>query len=174
MPRLLAPVAFALSIAAVPAAIQAAPGAAASAPIVSSSGTDVGYATVSVKKGKAVLSIAVTGVSEGPHGLHLHTTGKCGRPAFTDAGGHLNPGGHQHGTLNPAGSHLGDLPNLVVSASGEARGEVVLNGKPKDVMAALFDADGTAIVIHAGPDDYRTDPTGNSGGRIACGVFSRN
>lgn len=118
------------------------------------------------------LTVAVAGLSEGAHGIHLHTTGKCDGPDFTTAGGHLNPGGHQHGSENPAGKHLGDLPNIAVGNSGAGTVTVTL-GQRDDVVAALFDADGTAIVVHAGPDDYRTDPAGNSGGRVACGVFTR-
>ena len=86
----------------------------------------------------------------------------------------MNPSGHQHGTDNPNGSHMGDLPNLVISSNGTGTLSAVLRGTRSNVEAALFDADGTAIVIHADADDYRTDPTGNSGGRIACGVLSRS
>ena len=120
------------------------------------------------------LSVALAGFDPGTRGIHLHTTGKCDAPGFTSAGGHLNPQGHQHGTENPQGAHLGDLPNVTVGASGGGTVSATLRGTRAEALAALFDADGTAIVVHAGPDDYRTDPSGNSGDRIACGVFSRS
>jgi Cu-Zn family superoxide dismutase len=120
------------------------------------------------------LSVALAGFDPGTRGIHLHTTGKCEAPAFTSAGGHLNPTGHQHGTENPQGAHFGDLPNVTIGATGGGTVSATLRGTRTDVLAALFDADGTAIVVHAGPDDYRTDPSGNSGDRIACGVFSRS
>jgi len=120
------------------------------------------------------ITIAVAGLSPGVHGVHLHTTGACNAPDFTAAGGHLNPGGHQHGTSNPAGSHLGDLPNLTVGAAGTGTVSATLRGSRDEVLAQVFDADGTAVVVHAGADDYRTDPSGNSGGRIACGVLMRS
>ena len=121
------------------------------------------------------VSITVTGqgIPEGPHGLHLHMIGRCDAPGFTSAGAHLNPAGHQHGSGNPQGSHLGDLPNLVADGNGDGTVTFDLPAPRAEAEAALFDADGTAIVIHASADDYRTDPTGNSGARIACGVLKR-
>jgi Cu-Zn family superoxide dismutase len=115
----------------------------------------------------------VSGQASGEHGIHLHTTGKCEAPGFTSAGGHLNPTEHQHGSLNPAGPHVGDLPNIIVGPDGNGMIESRLTGTAADILANLFDADGTAIVLHAGPDDYKTDPSGNSGGRIACGALLR-
>jgi Cu-Zn family superoxide dismutase len=114
----------------------------------------------------------VAGLSPGAHGIHLHAVGKCEPPGFTSAGGHLNPFAKEHGMENPAGSHLGDLPNLDVSADGTATMSFPLGLSPRALQTQMFDGDGTAIVIHAGPDDYRTDPSGNSGGRVACGVFA--
>lgn len=119
------------------------------------------------------LVINVAGVSTGPHGVHLHTTGLCDAPQFTTAGGHLNPGAKHHGADNPMGSHLGDLPNIEVGADGTGSLTYALHGDRAAVLADIFDSDGTAIVVHAGPDDYKTDPAGNSGSRIACGVFKR-
>lgn len=119
----------------------------------------------------ARLIVEAQGLSAGNHGVHLHEVGKCDRPTFATAGGHLNPAGRQHGSLNDAGPHIGDLPNLVAQADGQAALDIQLAAVPTELAAALFDADGTAIVIHAGPDDYRTDPSGNSGARIACGVL---
>lgn len=117
--------------------------------------------------------VAVAGFTPGPHGMHLHTTGKCDGPDFSSAGPHLNPSAHQHGFENPQGAHLGDLPNVIVNSAGTGSATATLRGTPAEVMTALFDSDGTAIVVHAGPDDYKTDPSGNSGGREACGVVVR-
>ena len=135
-------------------------------------GLPAGTAQLLASGTDVTLTVAVAGLPAGTHGIHLHTAGKCDGPDFTTAGGHLNPAGHQHGSDNPAGKHLGDLPNIVTGAAGTGTITVTLGARDA-VLASLFDADGTAIVVHAGPDDYRTDPSGNSGSRIACGVFSR-
>jgi len=105
--------------------------------------------------------------------MHLHTVGQCDAPGFTTAGGHLNPHGKQHGSQNPAGSHLGDLPNITINNNGAGAASAQLSGSSSELEALLFDADGTALVVHAAADDYKTDPTGNSGARIACGVLTR-
>ena len=120
------------------------------------------------------LAIAATGMEPGEHGFHLHTTGRCSAPDFTSAGGHLNPAGREHGSLNPQGKHLGDLPNLVVGASRSASAEVEIGSDNVELRNTLFDEDGTAIVIHAGADDYRSDPAGDAGSRVACGVLKRS
>lgn len=118
------------------------------------------------------VTVAATGMAPGPHGFHLHTTGKCEAPGFTSAGGHLNPDNRKHGALAAGGAHLGDLPNLQIAANGSGVGtEAVAGGR--GALGAIFDADGTAVVVHASPDDYRTDPTGNAGARVACGVLKR-
>jgi Cu-Zn family superoxide dismutase len=110
--------------------------------------------------------------------MHLHQVGRCdqgGTPTFASAGGHYNPAGRQHGTQNPEGPHAGDLPNVTVGADGrltlpDSGVVAVMN---ETARAGLLDPDGTALVIHAQADDYRTDPSGNSGARIACGVLTR-
>ena len=106
----------------------------------------------------------------GAHAFHVHTVGKC-EPPFKSAGGHFNPGGKKHGFLAADGLHAGDMANIHVPASGSLEIEV-LNTLLK-LDSSLFDADGAAIVLHEGPDDYKTDPAGAAGGRIACGVISR-
>ena len=137
-------------------------------------GQPAGTARV-VSNGQEVRLIAdVTSVSPGEHGIHLHAVGQCEAPAFTSAGGHLNPEGKQHGTENPAGSHLGDLPNITADEAGNGSISIVLHSTREQLLNFLFDSDGTAVVVHAGPDDYKTDPAGNSGGRIACGVLARS
>ena len=120
--------------------------------------------------------VAVTGyrLPPGAHGLHIHAVGRCDPPEFTSAGAHFNPGNKQHGKLNPAGPHAGDLPNLVVAASGEGGIDVTTRGftLTQGATSVLGDK-GSAIVVHANPDDDKTDPTGNSGARIACGVIAK-
>ena len=120
------------------------------------------------------LSVALAGLDAGTRGIHLHTTGSCEAPDFTSAGGHLNPQGHQHGTENPQGAHLGDLPNVTIGAGGTGTVSAALSDMRAEALAAIFDSDGTAVVVHAQPDDYRTDPSGASGDRVACGVFRRS
>jgi Cu-Zn family superoxide dismutase len=119
------------------------------------------------------ISVALVGVAQGVHGVHLHMVGSCEAPDFASAGGHLNPDGKQHGMQNPQGAHMGDLPNITIGAAGAGSVSATLSGSREAVLARLFDADGTAVVVHASPDDYRTDPSGNSGARIACGVLTR-
>jgi Cu-Zn family superoxide dismutase len=119
------------------------------------------------------VAIAAAGMAPGEHGFHLHTTGKCTAPDFTSAGGHLNPGNKTHGSMSPGGKHLGDMPNLTIGANRTGSTEVQLEGNASDVLEDIFEADGTAVVIHAGPDDYRSDPAGDAGARVACGVLKR-
>ena len=137
-------------------------------------GKDVGAATL-IQTPEGV-RIAVTGyrLPPGTHGLHLHAVGDCQLPDFTSAGGHFNPTSKQHGRLNPAGPHAGDLPNLVVGASGEGGIDITTKAVTLEPgPASLLGGKGTSIVIHAAADDEKTDPTGNSGARIACGVIAK-
>ncbi|MHA6316075.1 superoxide dismutase family protein [Altererythrobacter sp. CAU 1778] len=116
---------------------------------------------------------ALAGLSAGTHAVHLHTTGTCTAPDFTSAGGHLNPEGNTHGSQSPGGAHLGDMPNFTVTANGAGTFNTTLDGSYSEAVAALFDNDGTAVVVHAGADDYRTDPAGDAGSRVACGVVTQ-
>jgi len=145
----------------------------ASADLALSDGTAAGTATLSEAEGGTALEIAVSGIEPGEHGFHLHQIGQCDAPDFKSAGGHLNPLGKSHGKDSPAGSHLGDLPNLSIGDDGTGSLTVPVQGEKAQFMEWLFDADGTAIMIHAGPDDYRTDPTGDAGARVACGVLTK-
>ncbi len=145
----------------------------ASATLTAADGSARGKAWVAENAGHWELKVEVVGLPAGSHGAHLHTVGKCDAPDFTTAGGHLNPMGKMHGSDNPQGPHLGDLPNVMVGADGKGMLTVALTGTAAELTPALFDADGTAVVIHATADDYRTDPSGNSGGRIACGVLTK-
>lgn len=116
--------------------------------------------------------IDAEGLAPGAYAVHIHAVGRCEPPGFESAGPHWNPTEREHGTLNPQGHHLGDLPNLLVGATGAGRLEFAVAGASLvRGPLALLDEDGAALVVHANPDDYRTDPSGNSGARIACGAF---
>jgi superoxide dismutase, Cu-Zn family len=120
-----------------------------------------------------LLRIKLKGLTPGPHGLHIHETGKC-EGDFKSAGLIYNPLGAKHGYLNDEGPMVGDLPNIFVGASGEVEVELVspfvtLN---REAEETIFDADGTAFVVFEKADDYLSDPDGNAGGRIACGVIA--
>lgn len=142
-------------------------------PIYDASGQTVGQLTLAQRGRDSVrVTVEATHLPAGVHGTHLHTTGRCDPPGFTTAGGHLNPAGRQHGLRNPNGAHLGDLPNLTVAANGTGRMETTVAATLTPGQAPLFDADGTALVVHAGTDDMVTDPAGNSGARIACSVIA--
>jgi Cu-Zn family superoxide dismutase len=147
---------------------------AATADLSDAAGQPVGKATFTAGEGGVLVRIAVTGLKPGPHGFHLHAAGRCEGPDFKTAAGHFNPAGAQHGLDNPKGHHGGDLPNLVVGADGRGEGQGTLTGVTLgEGKASLFQAAGTALVIHADADDGKTDPAGNSGARIACGVVKR-
>ena len=137
-------------------------------------GTAAGTARLEANGDKVTLSVSLTGFPAGEHAMHLHTSGACVAPDFNSAGGHLNPEGKQHGAHNPMGSHLGDLPNVTTDSSGAAEVSVTVPGTLAQLEPILFDTDGTAIVVHAQADDMMTDPTGNAGPRLACGVLTRN
>jgi Cu-Zn family superoxide dismutase len=118
--------------------------------------------------------IEAVAMSPGAYGAHIHAVGRCDPPAFTSAGPHWNPTGQMHGKDNPKGMHKGDLPNLMVGTDGRGSFEYTIPNADfvgTDRGNWLLDADGAAVVIHAKADDYRTDPSGNSGERIACGVL---
>ncbi|WP_293881411.1 superoxide dismutase family protein [Sphingomonas sp.] len=131
----------------------------------------VSHGSVRIERVGAISRVTVNGVAlpPGDHGLHIHAVGSCEGPAFASAGAHWNPDMKMHGRDNPMGAHRGDLPNLQVHTDGTGTVSFDLPGG----IATLMDADGASIVVHAAPDDFRTDPSGNSGGRIACGVFTR-
>lgn len=117
--------------------------------------------------------VAISGLPAGKHALHIHETGTC-EPPFESAGGHFNPGGAEHGWDNAAGPHAGDLPNIYVG-EGSLQVEFITEQVTlADGEASLFDDDGSAIVIHEGQDDYRTDPAGDARTRLACGVVEES
>ena len=133
-------------------------------------GTAAGSATATAAGGQVAIVLQVQGLPPGEHGVHVHMTGRCDGPTFESAGGHWNPTNATHGLEDPAGQHAGDMPNLTVGADGAGTLEYQLVGGSFD---GLMDADGSAFVVHASADDQRSDPSGNSGDRIACGVFER-
>jgi len=143
----------------------------ATAEVKTADGKDVGIVTLTQTRSGVRLSGSLKGLPAGEHALHVHSVGKC-EPPFTSAGPHFNPAQKKHGKLNPEGHHAGDMDNIVVPASGNLALKIVNKditlekGKPNSV----FQEGGTAVVIHAAKDDYTTDPTGNAGDRIACGV----
>ena len=144
----------------------------AKAALKDASGKEVGQAQLLQTPHGVLIKLSLKGAAPGEHAFHIHAVGKC-EPPFTSAGGHFNPASHKHGMGAADGPHAGDMPNLHVPASGELMIEIanpmisLAKGQPNSV----FDADGSAMIIHAGADDYKTDPTGNAGDRIACGVI---
>lgn len=156
-----------LAAPALPAAAQT-----ATAALKDAGGKEVGSANLTQTQHGVLINLSVKGMPTGEHAFHIHAVGKC-EPPFTSAGGHFNPTNKKHGLLAAEGHHAGDMPNLHIPQSGDLTVEVVNadvtleKGKPNSV----FGPAGTAIVIHAGSDDYKTDPTGEAGGRIACGVI---
>ena len=143
-------------------------GASAVAMLQTPTGAEAGRATATEVSGGIRFTVDVKDLPAGTHGAHVHTTGRCDAPGFESAGVHWNPTGMKHGTMNPQGPHQGDVPNLIIDSGGRG---TVASTIPGATMAGLLDTDGAAFIVHAGPDDLKTDPSGNSGGRIACGVF---
>lgn len=170
----------------------------ASGTFLNAQGKPVGTVSLIRQRGTTLLLLNLRGLPPGVHGIHIHNSGRCDPPGFDSAGPHFNPAGHQHGSANPLGPHAGDLPNITIPAGGTldtefdlgdptcpacGGGKAATGGTPKAASekggidkwldgGALFDGDGAAVVIHANPDDYTTDPSGNSGPRIACAVLS--
>lgn len=142
-----------------------------------SAGDSVGSARLLVRGSHIVVHIEAVRLPPGRHGVHLHETGSC-RPEpgpFAAAGSHLDPRNVAHGLQSPDGGHAGDLPNLDIDANG--KGSLRFEAtelRPGTRRGEIFDHNGSALVIHADPDDQVTDPSGNSGARIACGVFTRS
>jgi superoxide dismutase, Cu-Zn family len=162
---------FGLSVLMLAAATLPSQAQTAKAALQTADGKDAGSVTLTQTPSGVLLALTVKGLPPGEHAFQVHEVGKCEAP-FTSAGGHFNPDKKKHGLLVTEGAHAGDMPNLHIPASGELAVEVhnpmitLEKGRPN----SLFDADGSAVIIHAGKDDYKSDPTGDAGGRIACGV----
>jgi Cu-Zn family superoxide dismutase len=144
----------------------------ATASLVDSTGARVGVATFSDSAGSGWLAVSVTGLAPGAHGMHIHESGSCTTPDFKSAGGHFNPEAKQHGTQNPEGPHAGDLPNLLVEEDGSADTTLAVSrGLLAEGPSSMLGTRQRSLLIHADPDDEKTDPSGNSGARVVCGVI---
>jgi Cu-Zn family superoxide dismutase len=147
------------------------PANSATANLADRTGRSVGTATFTNSAQGVLISASFQGLGPGTHGIHVHETGIC-TPPFETAGAHHNPGNRQHGFRNAQGPHAGDLPNIHVSPSGTLTVELLLPGVTLSGERALLDGDGSALVVHANADDYTTEPSGNSGERVACGLIA--
>lgn len=141
--------------------------------IINSAGKNIGTAEFTQKANKVYILVEAESLPPGIHGIHFHNIGQCDGPDFTSAGPHFNPQSKLHGFHNPQGYHAGDLPNILVGAEGKVKTMIVSEtvtleqGKPNSILKP----EGTSLVIHEKADDYVTDPSGNSGNRIACGII---
>ena len=146
----------------------------AASELINDQGKTVGYATFVEGPDGVEIAVQVHDIPQGLHGFHIHAVGKCETPDFKSAGGHFNPFGRKHGLKNPEGAHVGDMPNLLVGPDGTASAVVLAPmatlGSGKN---SLFHPGGTALLIHGAKDDQITDPAGDAGARMACGVIRR-
>lgn len=150
-----------------------APKSAASAALMDGQGSMRGSVTIT-EGADITVQVRAMGLAPGLHAVHIHAVGRCDAPDFATAGPHWNPMGKSHGAENPNGPHLGDLPNMTIGSDGAGELTFSVPARLDTGDHPLLDSDGAALVIHAGPDDMKTDPSGNSGGRIACGVIMKN
>lgn len=147
-------------------------GTTATAELSNAEGRVLGTVTFTQINAGVRIIVEVRGLPPGPKAVHIHEVGRCEAPGFASAGGHFNPDKRQHGLQNPQGPHAGDLPNITIEADGSGRLETTTDRVTLGSGAtSLFDGDGSVLVVHGSPDDFKTDPTGNSGARVACGVI---
>ena len=144
--------------------------------VLNSSGRSIGTVTIADRSGGVDVELDVTSIPAGEHALHFHEVGTCDGPDFTSAGGHYNPSGHNHGfEASAPNPHAGDMRNFTAPQSGVVK-VTVDNDRvslgARDGLAPLMDANGSALIIHAGADDYESQPSGDAGGRIACAVIA--
>lgn len=148
--------------------------------LIDGTGKQIGTVQLAQTTNGVAVTVTVTGagaLAPGDHGIHFHAVGKCDGPDFASAGGHFNPTNKQHGLDNPNGPHAGDLPNFTVGPSTASQGGYTFTATTSMIALTpgptnIFTASGSALVIHANPDDEKTDPAGNSGGRVACAVLT--
>lgn len=145
--------------------------------VMNASGVEIGLVTITDQAaGGVTLDLDMTAIPEGPHAIHFHTNGRCDLPDFSSAGGHYNPMDANHGfDASAPNPHAGDMRNFEAPASGVVKTQIMnerVSLSDRDGFAPLFDADSTALIIHAGSDDYVSQPTGAAGGRIACAVIT--
>ena len=146
----------------------------AHADIVNAQGQKIGTASFVASQGGVRIDLDVAQLTPGVHGIHIHAVGKCEGPDFKTAGGHFNPEMKKHGKDSADGAHAGDLLNISVPATGALKTSILATQATLgEGPNSLFHEGGSAIVIHEKEDDYKTDPSGNSGARIACGVIQR-
>jgi Cu-Zn family superoxide dismutase len=158
---------FAMSLA---LAVPALPADKATTVLKDAKGNEVGNAELTATPSGVLISLDLMAVPVGEHAFHIHAVGKCEPPDFKSAGPHFSPDETKHGLMNAEGPHAGDMPNLHVPGNGKLQVEVLSPMVTLNEKATLLDQDGSALVIHAGADDYVSDPAGNAGDRIACGV----
>lgn len=146
----------------------------AHADFINAQGQKIGTAKLTQTRSGVKIDVNVAQLPPGTHAFHVHTVGKCDPPDFKSAGGHFNPTGKQHGKDNPQGPHAGDMMNFDAKADGTAKFSIVNRAVTLgDGANSLFHEGGTALVIHEKADDYKTDPAGNAGNRLACGAIEK-
>lgn len=171
MERITAVVAFTVALLPLYAPTSSAQEQTARSSLQDADGRSVGDVVFEQTPNGVLITADLVDLPPGVHALHVHETGEC-EPPFESAGDHFNPSGSEHGFRNPAGPHAGDLPNVHVPTSGTVEVDLFTPRFTLEQAAnSLFDSDGSAVIIHAEADDYRTDPAGAAGSRIACGVI---